>query len=234
MRLVSFVALIIVVAGCSATDQVTTTSVPSSAVLNEDTIWDPDAVFIGTQEMSNVPADVFDSVDVAGIRNQRDRWAEAFAAGDGETVQFMFTYDAHLQLPEHPDLPDTKAGDSLLSASEVFDKFTAELVFDEESEAYSSVGGFRNEFDKLPWVTFKSNYTLSLTLKSAGDTVEQSGRFISKFRRQADDSLQVVRGPGIGDQAPDFALNRMSGGEELQLTSLWNNKPTVLIFGSYT
>ena len=185
---------------------------------------------------SRVPADVFDSVDVAGIRKQRDQWAEAFAAGDGETVQFMFTYDAHLQLPEHSDLPDTKAGDSLLSASEVFDKFTAELVFDEESEAYSSVGGLRrvrNEFDKLPWVTFKSDYALSLTPKSGGDTVEQNGRFISKFRRQADDSLRVVRGPGIGDQAPDFALNLMSGGKELQLSSLWN-RPTVLIFGSYT
>ena len=226
--------LLAVVAGCTAPDQEATISVPSNAVLNEDTIWDPDAVFIGTQEMGNVPADVFDAVDVAGIRNQRDQWAEAFATAASETVQFMFTYDAHLQLPDHPDLPDTKAGDSLLSASEVFDKFTAELVFDEESEAYSSVGGFRNEFDKLPWVTFKSSYTLSLTPKSGGDTVEQSGRFISKFRRQTDDSLRVVRGPGIGDQAPDFALNLMSGGEELQLSSLWNNRPTVLIFGSYT
>ena len=50
----SLVVLLAVVAGqshCTATDQVATNSVPSSAVLNEDTIWDPDAVFIGTQEM---------------------------------------------------------------------------------------------------------------------------------------------------------------------------------------
>ncbi len=234
MRLIlTSVLMLTVVAGCSATDQVATNTVPSNAVLTEDTIWDPDAVFIGTNELSNVPADVFDSVDVAGIRAWRDQWAEAFATGDGAAVEFMFTYDAHLKLPVHPDLPDAKAGDALLSPSQVFDHFTAELAFDEESEAYSSVGGFRNEFDKLPWVTFKSDYTLSLTPKGGGDTIEESARFISKFRRQADDSLLVARGPGIGQQAPDFALNLMKGGEELQLSSLWN-KPTVLIFGSYT
>jgi len=227
------VLLLAVVTGCAPADQEATSSVPSSAVLNEDTIWDPDAIFIGTQEVSNVPAEMFDSDDVTGIRNLRNQWTEAFAAGDGAPVEFMFTYDAHLQLPEHPDLVDTKAGDALLSPDQVFDNFTAELAFDEESEAYSSVGGFRNEFDKLPWVTFKSDYTLSLTPKGDGDTIEQVGRFITKFRRQGDDSLQVVRGPLIGEQAPDFALNRMKDGEELQLSSLWN-KPTVLIFGSYT
>ena len=148
MRLtLTFALLLALVAGCSATEQQATNAAPSSAILTEDTIWDPDAVFIGTQEMSNVPADVFDAVDVAGIRSMRDQWTEAFAAGDAEAVDFMFTYDAHLQLPEHPDLPDTKAGNAMLSPSQVFDHFTAELVFDEESEAYSSVGGFRNEFD---------------------------------------------------------------------------------------
>ncbi len=145
----------------------------------------------------------------------------------------MFTYDAHLQLPDHPDLPDTRAGDERLSPSQVFDHFTAELRFDEESEACSSVGGFRNEFDKLPWVTFKSNYTLTLTPRGGGDPLEESGRFISKFRRQADDSLPIARGPAVGEQAPDFALNLMKGGAELQLSSLWT-RPTVLIFGSYT
>jgi hypothetical protein len=234
MRLaLTFALVLTVVGGCSPADQEATDSVPSSAVLTEDTIWDPDAVFIGTQEMSNVPADLFDSVDVAGIRSMRDQLSEAFAAGDAEAVDFMFTYDAHFQLPEHPDLPDTKAGNAMLSPSQVFDNFTAELVFDQESEAYSSVGGFRNEFDKLPWVTFKSNYTLSLRPKSGGETLEQSGRFISKLRRQADDSLPVIRGPRIGQQAPDFTLNLMKGGEALQMSSLWN-KPTVLIFGSYT
>ena len=229
----SLVVLFAVVAGCSATDQEAADPAASSADVDPDTIWDPDAVFIGTQELSNVPASMFDSVDVAGIRDLRDQWAGAFAAGDAAPVEFMFTYDAHLQLPDDPHMPDTKAGDSVLSAAQLFDHFTAELAFDEQSEAYSSVGGFRNEFDKLPWVTFKSDYTLSVTPKGGGDTIEQSGRFITKFRRQADDSLRVIRGPRVGEQAPDFTLNLMKGGEALQLSSLWS-KPTVLIFSSYT
>jgi hypothetical protein len=59
------------------------------------------------------------------------------------------------------------------------------------------------------------------------------GRFMTRFHRQPDGSLKVIRGPGVGDRAPDFTLNRMKGGGKVQLASL-RGKPAVLIFGSYT
>ncbi len=46
MRLALTCALSLsLVVGCSPADQEATDPIPSSGVLNEDTIWDPDAVF---------------------------------------------------------------------------------------------------------------------------------------------------------------------------------------------
>ena len=37
-----------------------------------------------------------------------------------------------------------------------------------------------------------------------------------------------------GDQAPDFTVKTLETKAPLQLGSLWNSKPVVLVFGSYT
>ena len=37
-----------------------------------------------------------------------------------------------------------------------------------------------------------------------------------------------------GDQAPDFTVKSLDTKEPLQLASLWESKPVVLVFGSYT
>jgi hypothetical protein len=38
-----------------------------------------------------------------------------------------------------------------------------------------------------------------------------------------------------GDQAPDFTLKELQGGEApVEMASLWKERPVVLVFGSYT
>ena len=171
----------------------------------------------------------FDQDDVAAIHGLRDQWVSAFAAGDAAAVEFMLARDAIFELPEHPVLSESHP--ELLGA-QLVDHFTAELSFDENSR-FITDGGVPDQERKLPWVSYYSEYTLALTPKGGGDTIESSGRFMTRFHRQPDQSLQVARGPRIGDPAPGFALNLMKGGQELQLSSL-EGKPTVLIFGSYT
>ena len=166
----------------------------------------------------------FDPDDVQAMHHYRDQWASAFASGDADPVDFMFTRDALFALPEDA---------AVESAAQLFEGYTAELTFDESSEMFVTDGGNPDKMDKLPWVSYYANYSLSLTPKSGGEALESGGRFMTRFRRQSDDSLSVIRGPGIGEKAPDFALNLMSSGEEVRMSSL-PIQPTVLIFGSYT
>ncbi|MEZ6096414.1 MAG: hypothetical protein R3C03_19665 [Pirellulaceae bacterium] len=46
-----------------------------------------------------------------------------------------------------------------------------------------------------------------------------------------DEKRQVL---AIGDEAPDFTLKSPDGTKETQLSTLYPEKPVVLIFGSYT
>jgi hypothetical protein len=39
---------------------------------------------------------------------------------------------------------------------------------------------------------------------------------------------------GPGDNAPDFTVKYLESKAPVQLASLWNEKPVVLVFGSYT
>jgi ketosteroid isomerase-like protein len=166
-------------------------------------------------------ADQFDRADVASIRAARNQWAAAFSAGNPNPVEFMFTNDAVFNLSMR------------LSAKQLFDRYGAKLVFDEKSEQFVPDGGDPRKTSKLPWVSYYSAYKLTLTRKAGGKPIETSGRFMTRFHRQPDGSLKVIRGPSVGRRAPDFTLNRMKGGGKVQLASL-RGKPTVLIFGSYT
>lgn len=44
----------------------------------------------------------------------------------------------------------------------------------------------------------------------------------------------ISQGPNVGDQAPDFELPDHKHAERLQLSTLYDEKPVVLIFGSFT
>ena len=172
----------------------------------------------------------FDTADVAAMRKARDQWVSAFAAGNAAAVEFVFTSDAVFSLPVHASLP---AGDSPASAKQLFDRFTARLTFDEQSEQFVTDGGDPRKMTKLPWVSYYAPYTLTLTPRNGGAPVQSQGQFMTRFHRQPDGSLKVIRGPRIGDRAPDFALNLMKENGSVRLSSL-RGKPTVLIFGSYT
>ena len=166
-------------------------------------------------------ANQFDRGDVAAIREARNQWVSAFAAGNPKPVQFMFTNDAVFNLPAN------------VSADQLFERYRANLVFDEKAEQFVTDGGDPRKMPKLPWVSYYSGYKLTLTPKAGGKPLETTGRLMTRFHRQPDGSLKVIRGPGVGERSPDFTLNRMKGGGKVQLASL-RGKPTVLIFGSYT
>lgn len=150
-----------------------------------------------------------DPVDIATFNRMRNEWIAAFAAGNPEPVDFMFTRDAIFE-PFRP-------------TAEIFDQYDAALSFTNE-------GNIQNGDN---WVSYRSDYTLALTPKTGGETVEHTGRFYTKFRRWEDGVLAPIRGPNVGEEAPNFALNYMSGGEGMELNTL-RGKPTVLLFGSYT
>ena len=174
-------------------------------------------------------ADQFDPADVGAIHKLRDEWMSAFATGNAEPVEFMFTNDALFALPSHLSL----TGDNGPSVKQLLARFAAQLVFDEKSEQFVTDGGDPRKMMKLPWVSYYSAYKLVLTPKHGGNPLETNGRFMTRFRRQADGSLKVMSGFSIGQRTPDFTLNRMRADGTVQLSTL-RGKPTVVIFGSYT
>jgi len=207
-----FVSLLLVLSGCAATEA---PEVVEVAEVDEH---------VGPAEGFQSPEN-FDPDDVASIRESRDAWVTAFAEGDAEALRFVFNQDAALDLP---------ADIAAMSGEEFFAKYDAELVLDESSEQYITDGGDPRTMTKLPWVSFYSNYNLTLTPKTDGEAMENSGRFMTRFHRQDDDSLAVSRSPLVGDPAPLFTLNEMKQGESIALADTTGEKPTVLVFGSYT
>lgn len=205
--------------GCSPTQQEAAANAAPAAPVQKAPVRD--STFKSAEE--------FDPADVAAIHAVRDQWVSAFAAGNARPVEFMFTSDAVLELPAHRSL---SGSDSAPSAQQVFDRFAAKLALDGKSR-FVSDGGDPRKMKKLPWVSYYAGYTLTLTPKSGGDAVQSRGQFMTRFHRQTDGSLKVVRGPSAGERAPDFTLNLMKGGGKVQLSSL-RGKPAVLIFGSYT
>ena len=171
------------------------------------------------------PAENFDPDDVASIRESRDHWVAAFSAGDAEALAFVFQHEAVMAWPE--GLPE-------MTAEDLFASYSAELDLDESSEQYITDGGDPRTMTRLPWVSYYADYTLTLTPTDGGESMESSGRFMTRFHRQPDGSLEVIRGPAVGDPAPLFALNEMRSGEETALVEMIGEKPTVLVFGSYT
>ncbi len=170
-------------------------------------------------------AENFDPDDVRWMRESRDRWVAAFATGDTPAIEFVFEQDAVIELPEEV---------RHMTAAELFRAYGAELTFDESSEQFITDGGDPRVMTKLPWVSYYGDYELTLTPRAGAEPIGSSGTFMTRFHRQPDGSLDVIRGPALGDPAPRFALNEMSSGEEIGLDELLGVRPVVLVFGSYT
>jgi ketosteroid isomerase-like protein len=212
------IASFVVFAGCSAAE-------PEAA--SKATADAPEKT--PARETPFKSAEDFDLADVAAIHEMRDRWVAAFDVGNPVPVEFMFTSDAVFSLPDGLELAGTGQEPS---AQQVFHRFTSKLEFDERSR-FVTDGGDPRKTEKLPWVSYYAGYTLTLTPKKGGQPLQTRGQFMTRFHRQPDASLKVIRGPKLGERAPDFTLNLMKGSGKVQLSTL-RGKPTVLIFGSYT
>ena len=161
-----------------------------------------------------------DPVEIAAIEQLSEDWMAAFEAGDPEPVKFMFTREAIFLTAEYEAL----LGDTASSAEAFFENYTARLAFTDAV----------NQDEGQNWASYKALFELSLTPKSGGESIELDGPFFVKLHRESNGIFEVMRGPNQGQAGPDFTLNYMKGnGSSVQLSSL-QDKPTVLVFGSYT
>lgn len=160
---------------------------------------------------------VEDPADLQRIGELRDGWIDAFAASDASRLAFVFERDAVFA-----DLEQMVGEDASRSGDALFDNFDAELSVSRERPV--SYGD---------WVSYQADYTLSLRPKEGGLAIEDSGRFMAFLQRGDDGRLALVTGPRIGDVAPDFSLETTDGARSIRLSDL-RDKPTVLVFGSFT
>ena len=175
------IAVVVVVAllvGCSAM-----TEEPTDSIVADQIASDRRTHEFPLRVLNITGPPMPDPVDVATFNRMRNEWIGAFEAGDPEPVDFMFTRDAIFE-PYRP-------------TPELFDHYDTTLEFTNE-------GNIQNGDN---WVSYRSDYTLSLTPKGGGETVEETGRFYTKFRRGEDGLLSPIRGPNVGEVAPEFALS---------------------------
>ena len=154
--------------------------------------------------------------DLARLAELRDGWISAFAEGDAEALDFVFGRDAVMT-----DL-SSLVGEEAATADVFFERYTAELKLDNEQPI---------EYGN--WGSYYADYDLTLTPTDGGPSIEDGGSFMVRIWRDQEHGYEVVRGPDVGQPGPDFALNRMDGSGEVQLADL-RDKPTVLVFGSFT
>jgi hypothetical protein len=154
--------------------------------------------------------------DVAKVAELRDGWIQAFADGDAEHLDFVFKRDAVMT-----DL-SSLVGEEAASPDRFFELYSAELKLD---------GDVPIEYGN--WGSYYANYSLTLSPHDGGETIIDVGRFMARLWRNEEGEFEVFRGPAVGDAAPEFALNRMDGSGEVQLADM-RDKPTVLVFGSFT
>ena len=154
--------------------------------------------------------------DLRRLGELRDGWISAFAQGDAEPLDFVFGRDAVMT-----DL-SSLVGEEAATADVFFDRYTAELKLDNEQPI---------EYGN--WGSYYADYDLTLTPTDGGPAIQDGGSFMVRIWRDQEQGYEVVRGPNVGEPGPEFALNRMDGSGEVQLVDL-RDKPTVLVFGSFT
>ncbi|MDP7035444.1 MAG: redoxin domain-containing protein [Planctomycetota bacterium] len=81
-------------------------------------------------------------------------------------------------------------------------------------------------------------YALSIPL-SAQEFDPKSDPYSGKTVRSPADGNRLIRKrqgnvPKVGEQAPEFDLNRADGSGSVRLSDYRNKQPVVLVFGSYT
>ncbi len=161
-----------------------------------------------------------DPIEIAAIDQLSRDWIAAFEAGDPKPVRFMFAREAIFLTAEH----EAMLADTASSADALFENYTTRLALTDAV----------NQDEEQNWASYKALFELSLTPKSGGESIALNGNFFVRFHREPDGSFEVMHGPVEGDAAPDFTLNYMKGdGSSVQLSGL-QDKPTVLVFGSYT
>jgi hypothetical protein len=154
--------------------------------------------------------------DLAQLEDLKNSWIEAFESGDAEALDFVFSRDAVMT-----DLADL-VGEEDAHPDRFFEMYDAEFALTNDLPI---------EYGN--WGSYYADYALKLTPKDGGPVVEDGGGFMVRLWRVNNGTFEVVLGPQVGDLGPEFALNRMDGSGEVQLATL-RDKPTVLVFGSFT
>ena len=118
--------------------------------------------------------------DVEAINAVRDAFAVAYNAGDAAALVALLTDDVVLMPPNEPALVGSDAYQSWTEA--LFEQFTTELTIMSEELVVAG-----------DWAFDRGVYTQTLTSTAGGDVIQDSGKYLVIFQRQADGAWKVAR-----------------------------------------
>ena len=120
------------------------------------------------------------AADVEAINAVRDAFVVAYNAGDAAALVALLTDDAVVMPPNEPALVGSDAYQSWTEA--FFEQFTTELTITSEEIVVAG-----------DWAFDRGVYTQTLTSAAGGDAIQDSGKYLVIFQRQADSAWKVAR-----------------------------------------
>ena len=123
----------------------------------------------------------------AALNSANDAFVSAFNAGDAAAIAALFTDDGVQMPPNDPAASGKEAIQASYQSS--FDQFTFEFAVSQvEAEGAGE------------WAFARGTYTIKLTPKADGKAIEDSGKYMNVWARQADGSWKIARHIWNSDQ----------------------------------
>ncbi len=117
--------------------------------------------------------------DLEALNKLREEFVSVHNANDASTLATLYTDEAVLMPPNEQAATGKQAIESWFQTS--FDQFTAELTL---SAVELQVAG--------DWAFERGTYTISLTPKADGESIEDTGKYVVISQKQADGSWKLA------------------------------------------
>jgi uncharacterized protein (TIGR02246 family) len=121
--------------------------------------------------------------DVAAIQALVEAWGAAIEAGDVAGVVALYTDDIVRMSPDAPAIRGKQAIEAIYLG--VFEQFSVGLIWPVEGTEEIIVAD--------DWAFHLSEYTLKVTPKAGGETIEERGKIIEICQQQPDGSWKFAR-----------------------------------------
>ena len=117
--------------------------------------------------------------DLAAFDDLREREMAAFSAGDMETLREVFASDAALLPPNEPGFQGTDNMESWLAAMQ--EQVSLEAAYTDSDVTLAG-----------DWAFERVAFTLTLTPRAGGEAVQETGKGVHVYQRQADGTWKIV------------------------------------------